>query len=141
MKKILLLLTSIAFALSARADSVTLTNKTADELCAALQQLGVGLTGANAVKATRDLIALRPVADAYSAGLKAEVANRKITPATRTDSAEFAAYVAAVETFAESKVKVDLQLFRISDEEFERVAASTRPAILEIIVRHLEPKK
>lgn len=141
MKKLLTILCLLSSVLCLRAEPVPLTNRSADELCGALQKLGVGLTGANAVKATRDLLALRPLAEAYGAGLKAELANRKITAATKTDSVEWLGYVAAVEKFAEVPVKPDLQLFKISDDEFDRLAATTAPAVLEVIIRHLEPKK
>lgn len=151
MKKLLLILIALS-ALFARADELKLTNKTADELCAALMRIGPGLTGTNALRVARAVNTLRPVAEAYAAGLEAERVNRKIVVTTKTDSPEFFGYIAAVEKLAAEPVKVELTLLnKLSDEEAERLSAdhagrgplpvSTDPATLAIVLRYLESKK
>lgn len=137
MKKLFAILCLIALPLSA--EPLKITNKSADELCGALLKFGPGLSGVNSMHVARAINVLRPLVDSYGAGLKAEVALKKITGATRTDSPEYIAYAAAAEALAASTVTVDLPRFTITPEEADRVASNTPPFVLSLVIQYLEP--
>lgn len=126
-------------AVGLHAAPLKLTNKQADELCGALLKVGPGLSGANAMNVARAINVLRPLAESYGAGLKAELTLKHIKPDTRTDSAEFIAYVAAVEALAAAPVTPDLPRFSVSPEEADRISSTTPPAVIALVMQHLEP--
>jgi hypothetical protein len=133
----------VLFALSAlalHAEPSKLTNKQADTLYGALAKIGPGLSGANTMHVARAINTLRPLVEAYAAGLTAEYRNRGISEKTRIDSAEGAAYLAALEKLAAETVTVDLPRLTITNEEAERLAATTPPERLAVVLQYLEAK-
>jgi hypothetical protein len=138
--RFLILIAALFAAVSLQAEPLTLTNKQADELCGSLMKFGPGLSGANAMNVARAINVLKPLTESYGAGIKAELTLKKITATTRTDSTEFAAYVAAVEAIQAKTVTVDLPRFTITPEEADRVSSTTPPATLALVMQYLEPQ-
>src|SRR4051812_46260582 len=109
MKKIIIL--AVLFAVRLCGEPLKLTNKQADELLGALQQIGPGLTAANTTKAARDILALRPISEAYAKGIEAARVNNKVVPGTKLDSREYAGFVAEISKLQAEVITVDLVRF------------------------------